>query len=160
MKLRKSYYGLKFGSIMQFTMKRIIVCNGHTQLIFAFLISAGWGCCRYLNVLYMNDDWMELGCNLGDLDGGETSPGWVLTQMFGRGFRWDATWDGGETWIWGPGWSWELSWMEVRCKSLRLNGGEMVHNLNGEETGILEPRWSLHANLETWMVVEMRPGFS
>ena len=36
MKLRKSYLGLKFGGMVQFTMKRITVWNDHTQLLFAF----------------------------------------------------------------------------------------------------------------------------
>ena len=36
MKLRKSHYGLKFGGMMQFTMERITVWNGHTHLMFAF----------------------------------------------------------------------------------------------------------------------------
>ena len=35
MKLRKSHYGLKFGGMLQFTMKWITVWNGHTQLMFA-----------------------------------------------------------------------------------------------------------------------------
>ena len=36
MKLRKSHYGLKFGGMKQFTMKRIAVLNGHAQLMFAW----------------------------------------------------------------------------------------------------------------------------
>ena len=36
MKLRKSHYGQKFGGMVQFTMKRITVWNGHTHLMFAF----------------------------------------------------------------------------------------------------------------------------
>ena len=41
MKLRKSHYGLKFRDMMQFTMKRITVWNGHTQLMCAFS-DLGW----------------------------------------------------------------------------------------------------------------------
>ena len=36
MKLRKSHYGLKFGGMVQFTMKRITIWNCHTQLFFTF----------------------------------------------------------------------------------------------------------------------------
>ena len=36
LQLRKSYYGLKLCGMVQFTIKRIIVWNGHNQLIFAF----------------------------------------------------------------------------------------------------------------------------
>ena len=36
MKLRKLHFVQKFGGMMQFTLQRIIVWNGHTQLIFAF----------------------------------------------------------------------------------------------------------------------------
>ena len=36
MKLRKSHNSLKFGGMMYFTMKRITVWHGHTQLMFAF----------------------------------------------------------------------------------------------------------------------------
>ena len=32
----KSHYGMKFVCMMQFTMKRITVWNGHTQQIFTF----------------------------------------------------------------------------------------------------------------------------
>ena len=41
MKLRKSHYGLKFGGMMQFAMKRITVWNGHAQLMFTFY-DLGW----------------------------------------------------------------------------------------------------------------------
>ena len=36
MRLRKSHYILKFGGMMQFTMKQIILWNGHPQLMFGF----------------------------------------------------------------------------------------------------------------------------
>ena len=36
MKLRKSLYGMKYGGMVQFTMTKITVWNGHTQLKFAF----------------------------------------------------------------------------------------------------------------------------
>ena len=35
MRLRKLHYSLKFGGMMQLTMKQITVWNGHTQLMFA-----------------------------------------------------------------------------------------------------------------------------
>ena len=76
-----------------------------------------------------------------DLDSYETGPG--------SGWRWDASF-GTRMDDTSPGRRrWEASmrtWIEVRL------------DLDGEETGILESRWSL--DLETWTGVEMRPGFS
>ena len=100
------------------------------SLCLHFLIWAGGGCCPSLNILYMMPGW-SWGAILGTWMEVRHHLAGVLTQIhvFGHGFRWYATCnlDGGETWILGPGWSWELSWMEVRCKSVHLNGGGMVH---------------------------------
>ena len=49
--VRKSHYSLKFGGMMQCTMKRMTIWNGHTSKCLLFLISASRGCCRSLNVL-------------------------------------------------------------------------------------------------------------
>ena len=46
MKFRKSRYGQKFGGMMQLTMKRITVRNGHTLLMFAF---SNLGCLKMLS---------------------------------------------------------------------------------------------------------------
>ena len=82
-----------------------------------------------------DDAWVELRCNLVDLDVDETLPG----------CRWDAnirtqievrfSWDKEETWIWEPGWRgdtnretwmglrWDLDWVEMHI--LRRGWGDM-----------------------------------
>ena len=47
MKLRKSHYGLIFGGMMQFTMKRITVWNPLSANIRILLMATGWVCCRF-----------------------------------------------------------------------------------------------------------------
>ena len=79
-----------------------------------------------LKLVWVWDDaWMELRCNLLDLDGGEMLPGcrWdvnIRTQIEVR-FNWDKE----ETLIWEPGWigdtnletwmglRWDLDWVEM-----------------------------------------------
>ena len=64
-----------------------------------------------------DDAWVELRCNLLDLDGGEMLPGcrWdvnIRTQIEVR-FKWDKE----EAWIWEPRWRWDTNletWMGLR----------------------------------------------
>ena len=85
-----------------------------------------------LKLVWVWDDaWMELRCNLLDLDGGEMLPGcrWdvnIRTQIEVR-FNWDKE----ETWIWEPRWR-----------------GDKSRDLDGVEMG---PGLSWDAYLETWI---------
>ena len=82
-----------------------------------------------------DDAWMELRCNLVELDGGEMLTGcrWdvnIRTQIKVR-FNWHKE----ETWIWEPGWRgdtnletwvglrWDLDWAEMHI--LRRGWGDM-----------------------------------
>ena len=82
-----------------------------------------------------DDAWMELICNLVDLDVEEMLPGcrWdanIRTQIEVR-FNWDKE----KTWIWEPGWRgdtnletwmglrWDLDWVEMHV--LRRGWGDM-----------------------------------
>ena len=143
-----------------------------------------------LKPVWVGDDaWMELRCNLVDLDGGEMLPGCrqdanIRTQIEVR-FNWDKE----ETWIWEPGWRgdtnletwmglrWNLDWVEMHI--LRRGWGDMGlgwswdtilqlrKGLDGGETHILKPVWvsgdawmELGCNLVDLDGGEMLPGWS
>ena len=134
-----------------------------------------WHKCLAVDLGEMQPGWrwyMNIGTGMElriELDGSEM-------QISAPKWRWDGTWmevtqifhdlDSYET---GPGWRWDASFgtrmgnTSPGRRSWEANmqtGMEVRLDLYGEETGILELRWSLDANLETWMGVEMRPGFS
>ena len=160
MKLRKSHQSLKFGGMMQITMKRITLCNGHTKLMFAFSDLGRWKVLSFSEHL-VYDARLELGRNFRDLDGGETSPGWSSDTNI---------W----TWIWvicnlQPRWRWDMNigtGMELR---IELDGGEMhicapkwrwdgtqvSHDLDSYETG---PGWRWDAHFLNLVGFEMIPG--
>ena len=72
-----------------------------------------------------DDAWMELRCNLVELDGSEMVPGWMRDANIRTQIEVRFNWDKEETWIWEPGWRgdthletwmglrWDLDWAEM-----------------------------------------------
>ena len=63
----------------------------------------GWRWDTHLETWAWDDAWVELRCNLVDLDGGEMLPGWRWGANIRTQIEATFNWDKEETWIWEPG---------------------------------------------------------
>ena len=91
----------------------------------------------------------------------------VYTSILGFGFWWDRTWMEVRCTFMKPGWVWDDAWIGVKCIFWDWDGGdvspgrrweasmwtwiEVRLDMEGEETWILESKWSWDADHETWM---------
>ena len=106
--------------------------------------------------LRWNATWMEFRCEFMALEWVGTGHGWRRYSYLDRDWaemgpacRWSLhiysrleVWRnlvGDETQISAPGWWWDVTWIEVRCWSRNIEGGQKGHV------------WNLNNKLMTWM---------
>ena len=117
--------------------------------------------------------------NLGGLDGIQTQPGWMWNGSLWTWMKVRWYMDGGDIIFFWPGlrwdrkrmpmrckfwnlvgfetvslWSWDATWMRVRCNTMDLHEGEMVHGCRWDNDIWILIQWDrskLDAHLDTRM---------
>ena len=130
----------------------------------------------WIKVRHDLDGW---DVNMGGLDGIQTQPGWMWNENLWTWMKVRWYMDGGDIIFFWPGlrwdrmrmpmrckfwnlagfetvslWSWDATWMGVRCNTMDLHEGEMIHGCRWDNNIWIWIQWDrskLDAHLDTQM---------